>query len=218
MNLNKLTQALQTKVPNGALKIQSLPQAPRIKLALIEDTYPQHTLTPEQAAFLMDEPPYWAFCWASGQVLANYLLSHPNWVEDKTVVDFGCGSGVVAIAAKLAGAERCVALDIDEVARLASETNADLNEVDIEVVEGFESAELDTQNSILLIADVFYDEENIPMLSDFLVNFQTVIVADSRVKPASLKGLSEVARYASSTVPDLGESTDFNSVGIYQPL
>ncbi len=218
MNLNKLTQALQTKVPNGALKIQSLPQAPRIKLALIEDTYPQHTLTPEQAAFLMDEPPYWAFCWASGQVLANYLLSHPNWVEDKTVVDFGCGSGVVAIAAKLAGAERCVALDIDEVARLASETNADLNEVDIEVVEGFESAELDTQNSILLIADVFYDEENIPMLSDFLVNFQTVIVADSRVKPASLKGLSEVARYASSTVPDLGESTDFNSVGIYQSL
>lgn len=47
----------------------------------------------------------------------------------KTVLDFGCGSGVLAIAALLLGAERVLACDIDPQALLATRDNAALNGV-----------------------------------------------------------------------------------------
>lgn len=47
----------------------------------------------------------------------------------KTVLDFGCGSGVLAIAALLLGAQRAVAVDIDPQALLATRDNAALNGV-----------------------------------------------------------------------------------------
>ena len=47
----------------------------------------------------------------------------------KTVLDFGCGSGVLAIAALLLGAERVLACDIDPQALLATRENATLNGV-----------------------------------------------------------------------------------------
>ncbi len=47
----------------------------------------------------------------------------------KTVVDFGCGSGILAIAALKLGAERVVGVDIDPQAILASRDNAQRNGV-----------------------------------------------------------------------------------------
>ncbi|WP_111657413.1 50S ribosomal protein L11 methyltransferase [Isoalcanivorax indicus] len=47
----------------------------------------------------------------------------------KTVLDFGCGSGVLAIAALLLGAERVLACDIDPQALMATRENAALNGV-----------------------------------------------------------------------------------------
>lgn len=57
-----------------------------------------------------------------------------NWLDGadvagKTVLDFGCGSGVLAIAALLLGAERAIATDIDPQALLATQANAELNGV-----------------------------------------------------------------------------------------
>ncbi|MGB3727384.1 MAG: 50S ribosomal protein L11 methyltransferase [Glaciecola sp.] len=51
-------------------------------------------------------------------------------VKGKTVVDFGCGSGVLAIAALKLGAERVIGIDIDPQALLASKDNAQRNGVD----------------------------------------------------------------------------------------
>jgi predicted nicotinamide N-methyase len=212
----QLTSLLRDKGPHGNLKQQPLVQEPEIPLTLIEDSYPQSELTQSQIENLMDSPPYWAFCWASGQVMARHILDHPELVLDKTVVDFGSGSGVVAIAAAQAGARKAIALDIDPTALLACRLNSLLNKTQIEITNHLVESELDIASTLLLIADVFYDRDNIPMLDEFIRDYQDVIVADSRVKPSELKGLTEVARHASSTVPDLGESTDFNSVGIFR--
>lgn len=215
--LKILHEVLQHKVPEGKLCVQTLPLVPEMTLALIKDTYPQANLTQEQIEFLMDSPPYWAFCWASGQVLARHILDNPHEVAGKTVVDFGCGSGVVAIAAKIAGAKEVVAVDTDPAALLATRLNADLNNVVLDAL----TANLPTtaqSNTLLLVADVFYDEANIPMLTDFIRRYQAVIVADSRVQPSRLENVSWVAQYNSCTVPDLGESTDFNSVNVYKNI
>jgi len=50
-------------------------------------------------------------------------------VQGKHVMDFGCGSGVLAIAALLLGAEHAVCCDIDPQALLATYANAELNGV-----------------------------------------------------------------------------------------
>jgi ribosomal protein L11 methyltransferase len=50
-------------------------------------------------------------------------------LKGKTVVDFGCGSGILAIAALLLGAERAIGIDIDQQALIASKDNAERNGV-----------------------------------------------------------------------------------------
>ncbi len=48
-------------------------------------------------------------------------------VKDRIVIDYGCGSGILAIAAALLGARQVIAIDNDPQAIQASESNRDLN-------------------------------------------------------------------------------------------
>ncbi len=63
-----------------------------------------------------------------------------EWLESqrpvgKRVLDYGCGSGVLAVAAVKLGADRAVAVDIDPQAVVATRQNAQRNEIDnIEVL------------------------------------------------------------------------------------
>ncbi len=50
-------------------------------------------------------------------------------VKDKIVIDYGCGSGILGVAALLLGAKKVYATDIDPQAVLATEQNAALNGV-----------------------------------------------------------------------------------------
>lgn len=57
-----------------------------------------------------------------------------EWLESidlkgKTVIDFGCGSGILAIAAIKLGAEKVIGIDIDPQAIVASKDNAERNGV-----------------------------------------------------------------------------------------
>lgn len=77
--------------------------------------------------------------------------SHPTtrlclrWLErvvrgGESVIDYGCGSGVLAIAALKLGAARATGIDIDEQALLAARRNAMQNQVDPDfhgAAEGF---------------------------------------------------------------------------------
>jgi ribosomal protein L11 methyltransferase len=50
-------------------------------------------------------------------------------LKDKIVIDYGCGSGILAVAALLLGAKQVYATDIDPQAVLATQQNAELNGV-----------------------------------------------------------------------------------------
>ncbi len=99
-----------------------------------------------------EAPPFWAFCWGSGQALARYVLDHPERVHGKHVVDLGTGSGIAALAAAHAGASSVIALDIDPIARCAAELNAEQNGLDIETCA---TAPVDWD--LMLAADVLYE-------------------------------------------------------------
>jgi ribosomal protein L11 methyltransferase len=71
--------------------------------------------------------------------------SHPTthlcleWLADhlqpgQTVLDYGCGSGILAIAAKMLGAGRTWAVDIDEQAVQSTRYNAQVNHVGLEAL------------------------------------------------------------------------------------
>lgn len=56
--------------------------------------------------------------------------------QGKTVLDMGCGTSVLAIFAKQKGAERVVAIDIDEWSVENSIENAERNGVELEISQG----------------------------------------------------------------------------------
>lgn len=50
-------------------------------------------------------------------------------LDGKSVIDFGCGSGILAIAALKLGAAKAQAVDIDEQAIAATRSNAEINQI-----------------------------------------------------------------------------------------
>lgn len=113
-------------------------------------------------------PPFWAFPWAGGQALARYTLDHPELVRGKRVLDLASGSGLVAIAAALAGAAEIIANDIDPMCEAAVALNAELNAVAIRYLAG---NLLDTPPpacDIILAADVFYEQTPARLFRAFL--------------------------------------------------
>ena len=58
-----------------------------------------------------------------------WLLGNVN--KDVTVLDYGCGSGILGIAAKKIGAKKVFGVDIDDQAIKSSRDNAEINNVEI---------------------------------------------------------------------------------------
>jgi predicted nicotinamide N-methyase len=113
--------------------IAAPPLVPEIRLHLATEITPIWQATEETLARSALPPPFWAFAWAGGQALARYLLDYPEVVAGRSVLDFGAGSGLVAIAAAKAGAACALAAEIDHFAAAAIVANAALNEVAIAV-------------------------------------------------------------------------------------
>ena len=108
------------------------PLVPEVSLYLASDPIELWGETEALGGSASQPPPYWAFAWPGGQALARYILDHPHEVAGKTVLDFGSGSGLVAIAAAKAGAYCVSATEIDPLALSALELNACANGVFIE--------------------------------------------------------------------------------------
>lgn len=214
MPLERIQANLATTISAARLAATSLPLCPAISLYLITADYPRHPLADEEVKAILREPAYWAFCWASGQVLGRHIIANPALVAGRTVLDFGSGSGVVAIAAALAGASRVIACDIDPMALDAIKANACLNGVNLETLADID--QLTEPVDLVIAADVLYDRDNIPWL-DVLPNFaERVIIADSRFKHVELHGYDIIDRVTATTVPDLDELKEFSQVKVYQ--
>jgi predicted nicotinamide N-methyase len=137
------------------LRLAAVPLVPEVRLHLAEDAIVLWARL-EAAAGTPQNPPFWASAWAGGQAVARYVLDNPEVVAGRRVLDVAAGSGLVAIAAALAGAASVTANDIDEYALAAVALNAHANGVTIagnhgDLLDGDgEGAE------VVLAGDVFY--------------------------------------------------------------
>jgi predicted nicotinamide N-methyase len=148
-------------------RLLAVPHAPEIQLYLADEATALWEKTEEELGEIGLPPPFWAFAWAGGQALARYVLDHPDLVRGKRVLDFASGSGLVAVAAAMAGAAKVEASEIDEFAGAAIALNAEANGVRVAVHAGDIAGE-DRGWDIVLAGDVSYERDMAERVTDWL--------------------------------------------------
>lgn len=212
--LAALELRLQRTIPDARLEVQQLPGCRNLRLALINADYPTGPLPEDVMRAVIATPAYWAFCWGSGLALARWLLTNPDQVRGRRVVDLGPGSGVVAIAAAQAGAARVIACDNDADALAATAVNARLNGVKLDLVASLE--QVPSNQDLLLMADVLYDRSNLPLLRQAAALAATTLVADSRIRDLPDPAYRLFGTDEALTLPNLGEFDEFRTVRFFR--
>jgi predicted nicotinamide N-methyase len=189
-------------------RLQRPPHTPELQLHLADEITPIWRMTEEALAEIGLPPPFWAFAWAGGQALSRYLLDHPREVAGKPAVDFASGSGIVAIAAKLAGATRVLAADVDPFCGAALALNAQANGV---VAEFTDDDLLDAPPpawaEVILAGDICYEKPLAERVMAWLRAAQAggarVLIGDPGRSYFPREGLSKLAEYQVATTREL---------------
>jgi predicted nicotinamide N-methyase len=198
---------VQRPVPPDFLRAHTRPARPslvaEVQLHVADDVVGLWEAMETEGGGAGQDPPFWAAAWPGGQALARYVLDHPESVAGRRVLDLGAGSGLVAVAALLAGADRVLASDIDPYSHAAVQVNAELNgvsgiEVLGDVLDG-DPPDVD----VVLAGDVCYDREMtarvLPFLGAAWLGGAAVYLGDPGRKYVPREGLVEAAAY---DVPD----------------
>ncbi|HJW40286.1 MAG TPA: methyltransferase [Rhizomicrobium sp.] len=194
------------------------PLVPEIKLHLATEVVPLWQLTEEELAAQGVPPPYWAFAWAGGQALARYVLDHPDLVRGKRVLDFGSGSGLVAIAAAKAGAERVTAADIDGFANAAIRLNAAANSAIVSATTD-DLIGSDGNWRTILVGDMCYErplaERLLAWLTDRAAQGATVLLGDPGRSYFPKSGVERLDTFRVQTTRDL-EDREIRETSVYR--
>ncbi|MEN3305913.1 MAG: hypothetical protein V7603_2115 [Micromonosporaceae bacterium] len=190
------------------LRLVEAPFVPEIHLHLAEDAIVWWARMEAETGAVMTAP-FWATAWPGGQAVARYVLDNPATVGGRRVLDVASGSGLVAIAAGLAGAAAVTANDIDPYALAAIALNAGVNGV---AVSAFPGDLLDGDGGdadVVLAGDVFYSEPIAlrmwPFLQRAAARGACVLVGDPGRGYLPADRLTIVASYP---VPAPGDSTE----------
>ena len=188
-------------------RLQAPPHTPELPLHLADEVTPIWRMTEEELGAIGLPPPFWAFAWAGGQALARYLLDHPHEVAGQRVVDFATGSGIVAIAAAMAGAASVLAADIDPFCAAAVALNAEANGVRL----GFIDADLldaaPPAVALILAADICYEQPLADRVMAWLGAARAagarVLIGDPGRSYFPRSGLVQLAEYRVPTTREL---------------
>jgi predicted nicotinamide N-methyase len=152
-------------------RLSPVPLVPEIRLYQASEPMGVWQQTEQATGRTGLDPPFWAFAWAGGQALARYLLDRPEAVGGRTVIDVASGSGLVAIAAVMAGAVAVTAYDIDPLATAAITVNAAANGVAVPAACAdvlSEDRPPGLGSDLVLVADAFYERDLAAQVLRFL--------------------------------------------------
>jgi predicted nicotinamide N-methyase len=163
-------------------------------------------------------PPYWAFAWPGGQALSRYVIDNAEEVRDRTVLDFGSGSGLVAIAAARAGASCVIAAETDPLALAAIDLNSQANGVFVEPI-GIDIIGSNARWNTVLAGDMCYErpvaERLVPWLRRLVKSGVRVLLGDPGRNYFPKDGVSKIATYAVPTTRDL-EDREQRETSVYR--
>ena len=201
-------------------RLRPVPDLEAIRLHLADEILPLWHAQQLETGDPDTPLPYWAFAWGGGLALARYVHEHPETVAGRRVVDFGSGSGLVAIAAMRAGAATTTAVDIDPFAIAAIERNARANGVRVTTLRGDllddpEPPDVD----VVLAADCWYDQGLADRMLPWLRRAETagldVLIGDPGRRFLPREELTEVAAYDARTTTEL-EDLDLVEARVYR--
>ncbi|OWV96015.1 methyltransferase [Rhizobium sp. R72] len=192
-----------------------LKPAPDLSEIILYTAHPGSRLSRLRPNDANGSPPYWAYNWAGGTLLARHIMRYPDTIRDRRVLDLGSGSGIVGIVARKCGASHVLAAEIDTNAIAAIGLNAEANGVAIEVTSADVLAGAPPDVDVILAGDVFYDARLAARVLPFLVASRKagidVLIGDPRRQSLPLAALRLVAEYAA---PDFGDgSTGQGAIG-----
>ena len=81
----------------------------------------------------------------------DWLANHK--LQDISIVDFGCGSGILAIAGLLLGAKSAIGIDIDPQALTATLSNAEQNQV-LDKIQVYDAQQYPRKPESIVIANI----------------------------------------------------------------
>lgn len=115
---------------------------------------------------------------ATTALCLDWLDEHTGELAAKKIVDFGCGSGVLAIAALLLGADKVLATDIDPQAIQASSDNAVLNNV-AQRMDLVLTADLVDNQCDILLANILFQPlcELMELFSGMMLSGATIVMS-----------------------------------------
>ncbi len=202
------------------LRLAEVPFVPEVRLHLAEDAIVLWARM-EAAAGDSLPPPFWASAWAGGQAVARYVLDHPEVVAGRSVLDLASGSGLVAVAAAIAGATSVTANDIDPYAVAAVQLNARANAVAVDCRRGDLLDGDGGDADVVLAGDVFYSREMsermLAFLERALARGSDVLVGDPGRAYLPRQRLELLASYR---VPMVGalEDAEVKQVDVLTPI
>ncbi|MGP1417598.1 MAG: 50S ribosomal protein L11 methyltransferase [Prevotella fusca] len=109
------------------------------------------------------------------QMIVSLLLNQD--LKDKRVLDCGCGTGILGIVAAKCGAKEVVCYDIDEWSVRNAEHNAELNSVELDVLEGDKSV----LSHVSGVFDVIMANINRNIILEDIEDFVSVMTTDSKI-------------------------------------
>ncbi len=194
------------------------PLVPEVRLHLATEAVPLWQLTEEALQEKGLPPPFWAFAWAGGQALARYVLDNPETVRGKRVLDFAAGSGLVAVAAAIAGAQSVLAVDVGPFSVAATKLNAEANNVVVSVCgDDVVGAPL-PDTDVLLAGDICYEQPLAGRVEswfrDLVAAGTPVIMGDPGRTYRPSGGMRRLAHYAVPTTREL-EDNDVRSTDVW---
>ena len=196
------------------------PLVPEIKLHLATEVVPLWRKTEEELEAIGVPPPYWAFAWAGGQALARFILDRPAFVWDRSVLDFGAGSGIVGLAAAHAGARDVLCADIDPFALAAIRLNASLNNLELRTTAVDVLGQV-SPFELILVGDMCYERP----LTDRLLAWlyaqlhagAEVLLGDPGRSYFPKQSVEKLASYQVKTTREL-EDREIRDTGVYRLL
>ncbi|TGD99273.1 class I SAM-dependent methyltransferase [Methylobacterium nonmethylotrophicum] len=200
--------------------LRPVPHAPAIRLHVADEATELWGRTEEELGEIGLPPPFWAFAWAGGQALAAYVLENPGMVAGARVLDFASGSGLVAIAAAMAGAASVEASDLDPFALAAISLNAAENGVSERItVKGADLIGRDDGWDCVLAADIFYERDLAARVGDWLAGLHArgarVLLGDPGRAYLPKDRLETLATYAVPVTRAL-EDAEIKRTGVWR--
>lgn len=199
-------------------RLLPVPHAPEIRLHVADEATALWQKTEDELGEIGLPPPFWAFAWAGGQALARYVLDHPDIVRGRRVLDFASGSGLVAIAAGLAGAREVSGCEIDAFAVAAMALNAEENGVTLDARIG-DLVGVDEGWDVVLAGDVSYERDMAARVTDWLESLHrrgaTVLLGDPGRSYLAKGRLEQIAEYKVPVSRDL-EDMEIKKTGVWR--